>query len=415
MGRWAFSLVNKLRLVTARMKLLDSIGRPLIIGGIIVVALVAIASASGVFEEEPQASVLTERVSRGTIEETVLANGELEPVRVVSVGAQVSGQLKALHVELGQKIKAGDLIAEIDPTAQAYALRIAEAALANVKAQRKARGFEFKRAEQAYNRQKSMALQRAASVAELETAEAAFNVLAADIEALEAQIAQAAVEVENAKANLGYTKVVAPMDGVVVAVVTKAGQTLNSNLAVPTIIVLAQLNVMQVKVRISEADITRVKPGQTVRFTIMGETHFPTVGRLEQIAPAPTSIATDSATASTTGGQVAQAVYFNGLFTTPNPDGRLRPMMTTLVTIEVGHAEDVPLVPWSALTERDQNGRYHIQVRSPSGEISERLVSVGLTDRIKAQVIDGLEIGEEVVIPADGQASDSNANAMEMM
>ena len=392
------------------MKLSNSIGRTLIIAGVIAVALVAMASASGVLEEEPQASVLTEFVSLGTIEETVLANGELEPARIVSVGAQVSGQLKTLHVELGQKIKAGDLIAEIDPTAQAYALRIAEAALANVKAQRKARGFELRRAEQAYDRQKSMARQRAASVAELETAEAAFKVLTADIEALDAQIAQATVEVENAKANLGYTK---PMDGVVVAVVTKAGQTLNSNLAVPTIIVLAELNVMQVKVRISEADITRVKPGQIVRFTIMGETHLPTVGRLEQIAPAPTSIATESTTASTTAGQATQAGYFNGIFTTPNPDGRLRPMMTTLVTIVVGQAEDVPLVPWSALTERDQNGRYRISVRSSSGEISERLVTIGLTDRIKAQVIDGLQVGEEVVIPADGQASDSNA--MEMM
>jgi macrolide-specific efflux system membrane fusion protein len=394
------------------MKLSNSIVRTLIIGGIIAVALVAIASASGVLEAETRASELTEFVSLGAIEETVLANGELEPVRIVSVGAQVSGQLKALHVELGQKIRAGDLIAEIDPTAQEYAVRIAEAALANVKAQRKARGFELRRAEKAYNRQKNMARQRATSVAELEAAEAAFRALAADVEALEAQIAQAVVEAENAKANLGYTKVRAPMDGVVVAVVTKAGQTLNSNLAVPTIIVLAQLDVMQVKVRISEADITRVKPGQIVRFMIMGETRVPTVGRLEQIAPAPASIAAEATTSSTTGGQAAQAVYFNGIFTTPNPDGRLRPMMTAVVTIVVGHAEEVPLMPWSALTERDQNGRYRVAVRSPSGEISKRLVTIGLTDRIKAQVIDGLQVGEEVVIPTDGQASDSNATEM---
>ncbi|NIZ02914.1 efflux RND transporter periplasmic adaptor subunit [Thalassospira lucentensis] len=390
------------------MKLSNSLGRLLMIGGIIVVALVVIASASSVLEKEQQEAELTEFVSSGSIEETVLAHGELQPANIVSVGAQVSGQLKALHVELGQKISAGDLIAEIDPTAQKYALRIAEAALANIKAQRKARSFELKRAQQAYKRQKSMALQRAASMAELETAEAAYKALAADIEALEAQIAQATVEVENAKANLGYTNVVAPIDGVVVAVVTKAGQTLNSNLAVPTIVVLAQLDVMKVKVRISEADITRVKPGQTARFTIMGETRAPTVGKLEQIAPAPTSIAAESTTTSKTSGQQAQAVYFNGIFTTPNPDGLLRPMMTTLVSIVVGQAEDVPLVPWSALTEHDQDGRYHLRVRSPSGEITERLVSIGLTDRIKAQVIDGLAVGDEVVIPADGQASDSN-------
>ncbi|OKH88119.1 efflux RND transporter periplasmic adaptor subunit [Thalassospira sp. TSL5-1] len=389
-----------------------NIGRTVIIAGMIVAAFAALASVAGVLDETPQAAVLTDFVALGTVEETVLANGELEPARIVSVGAQVSGQLKALHVELGQKIHAGDLIAEIDPTAQSYALRIAEAALANIKAQRKARGFELKRAKQTYYRQKSMARQHAASVAELETAEAAFKVLTADIEALDAQIAQATVEVESAKANLGYTKVVAPMDGVVVAVVTKAGQTLNSNLAVPTIVVLAQLDVMQVKVKISEADISRVKPGQIVRFTIMGSTRLPTVGRLELIEPAPASIATEATTTATAGKQAAQAVYFNGIFTTQNAEGRLRPMMTALVTIVVGRAENVPLMPWSALTKRDQDGRYRVNVRSPSDEISERLVTIGLTDRVKAQVIDGLKVGDEVVIPVDGQASGSNDMGM---
>ncbi|MEQ9472034.1 MAG: efflux RND transporter periplasmic adaptor subunit [Roseitalea porphyridii] len=380
------------------MKLSKTIGRILFIGGVIAVMMVSVTSVSGVLEEETKDSVLTEFVLRGTVEETVLANGELEPARNGSDGAQVSGQLKTLHVALGQKIKTGDLIVEINPTAQQNALRIAEAALANAKAQSKARGFELVRAEKAYNKQKAIARQRAASVAELDAAEAAYKVLSADIEVLDAQTAQATVEVENARANLGYTKVVAPIDGVVVAVVTKAGQTLNSNLAVPSIVVLAELDVMQVKVRISEADITRVKPGQTVRFTIIGESDHPTIGRLDQIAPAPTSIATESSTGPSAKERTAQVVYSDGL----------RPMMTALVTIVVGRAEDLPLVPWSALTERDQNGRYRINVRSPSGKISEHLVLIGLTDRIKAQVIDGLQVGEEVVIPADGQSSDSN-------
>lgn len=389
------------------------IGQALVIGSLVAVALIAVASARGIFDETSQATVFTEPVVRGTVEETVLANGVLEPSRIVSVGAQVSGQLTALHVELAQTIKAGDLIAEIDSTAQRNALRIAEAALANVKAQRKARGVQLRQAEQTYNRQSALAHQRAASAAESESAEAAFRTLEAEVEALEAQIAQATVEVENAKANLGYTRVVAPMDGVVVAIVTKAGQTLNSNQAVPTIVVLAQLNIMRVKVQISEADVTRVKPGQDLRFTIMGDTRNRTVGRMEQIEPAPSSIATESANAAAAGGQVtAPAVYYNGLFTTPNPNGLLRPMMTAVVTIVAGRAENVPLAPWSALTVRDQDGRYRVQVRSSSGQISDRLVRIGLTDRIKAQVIEGLEVGEEVVIPADGRASDPNDMGM---
>lgn len=286
---------------------------------------IAIATATGSFGGGEDMPVFTEPVVLGTVEETVLANGVLEPSSIVSVGAQVSGQLKTLHVTLGQRVKEGELIAEIDSTVQTNALRIAEAGLANVKAQRNARGIQLRQADQAYDRLRTLNEKRAASTADFETATAAFLTLKAEVEALDAQIAQSSVEVENARANLGYTKVRAPMDGVVVAVVTKAGQTLNANQAVPTIVVLAQLDVMRVKVQISEADIARVKQGQEVRFTIMGDTHNPIAGVLQQIEPAPVSIVTDSANASMGTQAAPAAVYFNGLFETPNKEGRLRP------------------------------------------------------------------------------------------
>ena len=366
---------------------------------------IAIATATGSFGGGEDMPVFTEPVVLGTVEETVLANGVLEPSSIVSVGAQVSGQLKTLHVTLGQRVKEGELIAEIDSTVQTNALRIAEAGLANVKAQRNARGIQLRQADQAYDRLRTLNEKRAASTAEFETATAAFLTLKAEVEALDAQIAQSSVEVENARANLGYTKVRAPMDGVVVAVVTKAGQTLNANQAVPTIVVLAQLDVMRVKVQISEADIARVKQGQEVRFTIMGDTHNPIAGVLQQIEPAPVSIVTDSANASMGTQAAPAAVYFNGLFETPNKEGRLRPMMTAVVTIVAGRATNVPVVAWSALTQRDEQGRYRVQVRSASGEITERFVTIGVTDRIKAEVRDGLAVGEDVIIPADGAVS----------
>ena len=366
---------------------------------------IAIATATGSFGGGEDMPVFTEPVVLGTVEETVLANGVLEPSSIVSVGAQVSGQLKTLHVTLGQRVKEGELIAEIDSTVQTNALRIAEAGLANVKAQRNARGIQLRQADQAYDRLRTLNEKRAASTADFETATAAFLTLKAEVEALDAQIAQSSVEVENARANLGYTKVRAPMDGVVVAVVTKAGQTLNANQAVPTIVVLAQLDVMRVKVQISEADIARVKQGQEVRFTIMGDTHNPIAGVLQQIEPAPVSIDTDSANASMGTQAAPAAVYFNGLFETPNKEGRLRPMMTAVVTIVAGRATNVPVVAWSALTQRDEQGRYRVQVRSASGEITERFVTIGVTDRIKAEVRDGLAVGEDVIIPADGAVS----------
>ncbi|WP_312891195.1 biotin/lipoyl-binding protein [Mesorhizobium silamurunense] len=196
----------------------------------------AIASATGSFERKTRDPVLTEPVVLGSVEETVLANGVLEPARMVSVGAQVSGRLKALHVVLGQTIKAGDLIAEIDATQQQNELRIADANLANVKAQRKESGIELEQAELVFRRQKTLSGQKAASAAELADAQAKFLALEAKVESFETQIAEKTVGVENARAKLDYTKVSAPMDGVVVAVVTKVGQTLNSTQAVPTIV-----------------------------------------------------------------------------------------------------------------------------------------------------------------------------------
>ncbi|WP_254229258.1 efflux RND transporter periplasmic adaptor subunit [Agrobacterium salinitolerans] len=377
----------------------------LIIGSVIAVLAIGGASARTVFSGTDDQGEIVMPVVQGTVEEAVVASAVLEPARLVNVGAQVSGQLKNLHVELGQKVRQGDLIGEVDSTPQTNGLRIANAALANLKAQRRARDIKQHQAEIAYNRQKTLNSANIVSTANRETAEAAFRALQAEVEALDAQILQASVEVENAEVNLGYTKVRAPIDGTVVAVVTKAGQTLNAVQAAPTIVSLAQLGTMRVKVQVSETDIGRVRVGQNVRFTIMGYPDSPISAKLEQIEPAPTTIAADSTTGTSGAVQGVQAVYYNGLFKTPNADGRLRPMMTASVRIIVGKAENVPLVPWSALTDRDEDGRYHVRVRQASGAAVEKLVTVGLTDKINSQIIDGLSVGDKVIIPAEGETS----------
>ena len=372
--------------------------------GLVLTATV-LAAAGLFFDEADPPPVLTQPVVRGTVEEAVLAHGVLEPLRAVSVGAQVSGQLKALHVQLGQSVRAGQLIAEIDSTPQVNALHIAEESRISIEAQRRSRVFLLRQAEQTYRRQRSLSALQATPQADFEAAEANRNALRAEIESLDAQIARAQAEVENARTNLAYTRVRAPMDGTVVAVVARAGQTLNTVQSVPTIVVLACLDVMRVKVQVSETDVGRVHPGQKVRFTVMGRPDAPIRAVLETLEPAPASIANDPALAAAAGTTASQAVYFNGLFSTPNRDGRLRPMMSAAVTIQVGVAENVPLLPWSALNERLPDGRYRVRVRVASGRLSERLVRVGLTDKIHAQVLEGVSIGEQVVIPADGEAS----------
>lgn len=264
-----------------------------------------IASATGAFDHKTLEPFLTERVVLGSIEETVLANGVLEPFRIVRVDAQVSGRLAALQVKLGQAVKSGDLIAEIDPTEWQYKLLAAQANLASSNAGRKEAVIRLKEAELNFRRQKTLSGNKAASGADLEKAQALFLAQEAIVEQFEAQTDEKTVAVEVARANLDHTKVSAPMNGVVVAVVTEEGQTLSSNEGAQTIVVLAQLDIMRVVVPISEIDMARVKPGQNVRFTTPEGNRASISGVLEQIEPAPPSIADDLSTLSKTGTKIA--------------------------------------------------------------------------------------------------------------
>ena len=173
--------------------------------------------------------------------------------------------------QLGDKVKAGQLIAEIDSVPQQNTLRNAEAALANMEAQLKAQKATQIQTSLALQRQKELRAADANARADLESAQAANDLALANIDALKAQILQAQVTVDTAKVNMGYTRITAPIDGQVVAIVTQQGQTVNANQSTPTIIKLAQTETMTVKTQISDADVTRVTMGQKVYFTILGE------------------------------------------------------------------------------------------------------------------------------------------------
>ncbi|MGV6872008.1 efflux RND transporter periplasmic adaptor subunit [Pseudochelatococcus sp. B33] len=351
------------------------------------------------------ANVITAPVTRGDVEVTVLATGILKPARLVAVGAQASGRVTALKVELGQQVTAGDLIAEIDSVTQENALRNAQAALASARAQRTEKTASLKLAEITVERQRKMAAQRAVSRADLDVAEADLAVTQAQIEALDAQIIQSEVAVETAEANLGYTRITAPIDGTVLAIVTQEGQTVNAAQSAPTIVILGQLDTMTVRAEISEADVVRVAPGQPVYFTILGDTGRRYDATLQQIEPAPESISSDSSFSTSSGAgssasstSTTSAIYYNGVFDVPNPDGRLRTYMTAEVHIVLGRATDALTIPSTALGLSSPDGHtYTVQVVAPSGGITPRPVEIGLNNKIRAQVLSGLEEGERVV------------------
>lgn len=379
----------------------------LVTAGIIIagIALGGYVFSQTLFAQQ-STTLMTSVVSRGDVEETVLATGTLKPVRLVAVGAQASGRITAVKVGLGQTVKAGDLIAEIDSVTQENDLRTAEAALANVKAQLAEKQATLVLNRQNLTRQNEMVAKHAVSQADYDSAAADLNVTQAQIVALEAQIKQAEVAVETAKANLGYTKITAPIDGTLLSIVSQEGQTVNAAQSAPTIVILGQLDTMTVRTEISEADITRVKPGLPVYFTVLGEPDHRYSATLQSIEPAPESIRSDSSfssstssssTSSSSSSSSSEAIYYNGIFNVPNDDGRLRTYMTAEVHIILGQAKDVLTLPSAALGAKDADGRYMVRVVGSDGKLSERKVEIGLNNKVTAQVRSGLDEGERVV------------------
>lgn len=346
---------------------------------------------------------VTATAALADLEQAVLATGTVQASKQVSVGAQASGQIKSLKVALGETVKKGQLVAEIDSLTQQNNLRNTEAGLANVQAQLLVQKATLKQAELTYQREKILLAADASARATFEAADAALQTARAQVGAAQSQIAQAQVAVSTARLNLGYTQILAPIDGVVVALVAQEGQTVNANQSTPTLLKLARLDTITVKAQISEADVVRVKPGQKVYFTILGAPDKRYATTLRTVEPAPDSILTDTNAATTTS---ASAIYYNGLLDVPNPEGLLRISMTAQVNIVLNEAKQVLSIPSAALGERDREGRSTVRVVDSAGQAAPRSVKVGLNNNVNAQILDGLAVGERVVV---GEAAAAGA------
>ena len=386
--------------------------RVTVIGAVIV----AVVAASWVIKARllpaKTTGVVTAPVKRGDIEETVLASGTLKPIKMVAVGAQVSGRVISLKVVVGQKVKQGDLIAQIDPVTKQNDLRNAEAALDNTRAQKAEKEATLALAEAALSRQQVTFAQKASSRSDFETAEATVKQTRAQIAALDAQIVQAVVTVETARVNLDYTRITAPIDSTVLAVVTQEGQTVNAVQSAPTIVILGQVEVMAIRAEISEVDVIKVRPGQKVYFNILGDPDRRYAAALDSIEPAPESIKTDSSfsststtSTSTSSSSTTSAIYYNGIFSAPNADGRLLTYMTTEVHIVVAEAKNALTIPSAALTQRQSDGSYLVQVADSAGAVTSRPVTIGINNKLTAQVLSGLAEGDQVVVRKSAAAA----------
>ncbi|MFK0668641.1 efflux RND transporter periplasmic adaptor subunit [Aeromonas salmonicida] len=355
----------------------------LLLPALLLIAVGWFFSATGA---APVASYITATAERRDLEQSVLADGTLQAQKLVSVGAQVSGQIKVLHVALGDQVKQGDLLVEIDDLTQQNALKDAEAALDNVQAQLASRRATLRNNGLVFDRQRKVLARGLGSQADYDSAEATLIATRADIRALTAQAVQARIAVDTARVNLGYTRIVAPMAGTIVAIPVEQGQTVNAVQSTPTIVKVARLDTMTVEAQISEADVIRVSTDLPIYFTILGAPEQRYEARLRAIEPAPDSINDDTSSSTTT------AVYYNGLFEVSNPEGALRIGMTAQVHLVLATERNALVIPAIALSGD------RVQVVGGAGKLQWRQVKVGLNNKVDAQILSGLEAGESVVV-----------------
>ena len=281
-----------------------------------VIALLVVTSlvAGGCFwyaaAQKPQRDSLRPIVvTRGTIEEVVTAQGKLEAKQYVDVGTQVSGQVKKIHVDIGDAVTKGELLAEIDPRVYQAQVEANEARINSLKAQLNQQKAELTLAEQNLKRNQNLIAINAVSQQALQESESQAAVAKAQVESIAAQIQETESNLQGNRTNLGFTKIYAPMAGTVTTMPAREGQTLNANQTTPTVLQVADLDTMTVRANVAEADVNRRKEGMAVYFTTLGDPDRRWQGTVRQILPSPQI--------------VNDVVLYNVLIDVKNEAGRL--------------------------------------------------------------------------------------------
>ena len=345
-------------------------------------------------------------VTRGDIESSVTALGTLQPRQYVDVGAQASGQIHKIHVAIGTEVKEGQLLVEIDPSTQTAKLDASRFAIDNLKAQLQEQGALHDLAQHKYRRQQHLAKGGATREEDVQAAQAEVRTTQARIDMFTAQIRQARASLRSDEAELGYTRIYAPMAGTVVALDAREGQTLNAQQQTPLILRIARLSPMTVWAQVSEADIGQVKPGMQAWFTTLSGGNRRWSSNVRQVLPVPPKPLNETgqgggSPASKSGSD--RVVLYTVLLDVDNHDQALMPEMTTQVFFVAGQARDVLLAPIVALQGTAESERQTAHIVTTSGKVEPREIRTGISDRLRVEIIDGVNEGDHLLIgPANG-------------
>jgi HlyD family secretion protein len=334
----------------------------------------------------------TEKTVKGDIVTTVTATGTVNAVTTVLVGTQVSGTIKKIYVDFNSAVKKGQLIAQIDPALFDEQVAQARANLLAAKANVEKAEASLVDAQRTRDRNAELFRKNLIARSDLDTAETNMETSRASVSAAKAAVAQTDAALRNAQTNLGYTKIVSPVDGTVVSRNVDVGQTVAASFQTPTLFTIAQdLTKMQIDTSVDEADIGKVNVGQETEFTVDAYSESTFKGKVGQVRIAPIT--------------VQNVVTYDVVVTVDNPDFRLKPGMTANVSIIVASKKDVVKIPNAALRYRPAERTRTKQAQKGSGVYvlengkPKRIpVTLGISDGTFTELLTGeIREGQEVI------------------
>ena len=359
------------------------------------------------FKQEEAPKALTTRLEKGSIRGTVTAAGEVYARDLVDVGAQVSGQIKKLYVKVGDKVQKGDMIAQIDSVTQENEIAQQKAQLLIHEANLASAKIAAANAKTQYNRELQLYKRNAASKEAVENAKNSAALKEAEQKQIEAQSEQTKLQLSTAETNFGYTKITAPISGTIVSMPVEEGKTVNSNQTTPTIVKIADLSKMEIKMQIAEGDISKVKVGMDVEYSILSDLDNIKKAKIYKIDPGLTTLSDGTydktSSGSSSSGSSDSAVYFYAKMLVDNAGNFLKIGMTTENNIIVSEANNTSYLPTSVI-KRDAGGDYVTVLSGAQPE--QRYVKTGVSDDLNTEILSGLDEKDEVLI-ADGKAAPS--------
>lgn len=385
----------------------------LLISGLIILILVALIIF--VFSGSNKPQFKTVKVQKGQITQRVTATGNVNPVTTIIIGTRVSGTIVALYADYNSQVKKGQLIAQIDSTPFENELKQSEADLLNFKAALFKAEVTLKDAERNFKRKQELFKRDLIARSELDDAETAYNTAKAQYEIARAQVKKAEAGLNQAKTNLGYTRIVSPVDGVVIAKNVEVGQTVAASFQTPTLFTVApDLTKMQIDTNVDEADISKIKKGMEANFTVDAYPDGKFKGFVSQIRLSPTV--------------TQNVVTYNVVISVDNSHLMLKPGMTANVTFIVDSKQDVIKIPNAALRFKmpdststkvetsqrrrgDDSKQQGVWVMR-NGKPLRINIKMGISDGEWTELVEGdIKEGDEIIVDIATKKKDSSTTA----